>query len=160
MIPEEIVEETWHEVGGYSPDKAITEMLELRKKQPALLAFIQDFTRNLNREVKELSLYMFFTMYRMFEKSSDKIIPLVSSGKIIEVFESNEKLIQGMDVAHEKFFNRIAQEQFSKQPYIVKYIVEALVEETDDEIELSDESVSCLFLLLITVVDLLDMKVE
>ena len=32
------------------------------------------------------------------------------------------------------------------------------IEETEDEVELSDESVSCLFLLLITVVDLLDMK--
>jgi hypothetical protein len=159
MIPEEIVEETWKEVGRYSPDKAVMEMIVLRKKQPALLAFIRDFTRDLAGEVKELSLYMFLTIYRMFEKSSDKVIPLISSEKIIKVFESNDKLIQSMDVAHEKFFNRIAQVQFSKQPYILKYIVEALVEETEDEVELSDESVSCLFLLLITVVDLLDMKV-
>ena len=65
MIPEEIVEATWREVGKYSPDKAVNEMIALGKRQPDLLTFITEFTKDLTREVKELSIYMFFTIYRM-----------------------------------------------------------------------------------------------
>ncbi len=59
---------------------------------------------------------------------------------------------------HERFFERIARVQVSKQPYVMKYVVETLIEapEEEDPVELTEEDVGYLFLLLKTVVDLLD----
>ncbi len=158
MIPEEIVEETWQDVGKYSPDKAVNEMIALGKRQPDLLTFITEYTKDLNGEVQELSIYMFFTIYRMFEKSYNRLIKRVTITKIVKAFDANNKLLGKLGSAHDKFFNRIAEEQFTKQPYVLKYIVEALFEENDDDIELDEQSVSSLFLLMITVVDLLDLN--
>lgn len=158
MIPEEIVEATWRDVGKYSPDKAVNEMINLGKKQPDLLTFITEFTKDLHKDVKELSIYMFFTIYRMFEKSSDRKIKKISFERILKVFTAKEKLIGKLGVIHEKLFQRIAEEQFTKQPYVLKYVVEALFEENEDDVELDDEGIGTLFLLMITVVDVLDLS--
>ena len=157
MIPEEIVEATWREVGKYSPDKAVNEMIALGKRQPDLLGFITEFTKDLNKEVKELSIYMFFTIYRMFAKSTSRKIRPIPMHKIIEVFEKKEKLLGKLGSVHEKLFQRIAEEQFTTQPYVLKYIVEALFEENDIDGELGEESVGSLFLLMVTIVDVLDL---
>ena len=37
-IPEEIVETTWQEVTGFSPDRAKKEMIKIGNSQPELLA--------------------------------------------------------------------------------------------------------------------------
>jgi hypothetical protein len=53
----------------------------------------------MGQEVKELAIYMFVVVYRMF---------------------------QG---AHEKFFDRVASVQTSRQPYVLKDVIDALMEE-------------------------------
>jgi hypothetical protein len=156
MIPEEIVEATWREVGKYSPDKAVNEMIALGKKQPDLLGFITEYTKDLNKDVKELSIYMFFTIFRMFKKSSDRRIKPVMMKKILAVFDEKKKLLGKLGSVHEKMFQRIAEEQFTEQPYVLKYIVETLFEENEDGGELDEESVGSLFLLMITIVEVLD----
>ena len=106
-IPEETVEKTWQEDAGFSPDRANKEM---------------------GQEVRELAIYMFLVIYRMF---------------------------QG---AHEKFLDRIASVQTTRQPYVVKYVVDALMEENggEENVALTDEQKGFLFLMLKTVIDVLD----
>lgn len=41
-IPEEIVEKTWQEVAGFSPDRARKEIMKIGNSQPELLAFVTD----------------------------------------------------------------------------------------------------------------------
>jgi len=41
-IPEAIVEKTWKEVAGFSPDRAKKEMLKIGNSQPELLAFVTE----------------------------------------------------------------------------------------------------------------------
>jgi hypothetical protein len=51
--------------------------------------------------------------------------------------------------------------QASRQPYVVKYVVDALMEEDEgeDAVALTDEQKGFLFLLLKTVIDVLDRSV-
>jgi hypothetical protein len=60
----------------------------------------------------------------------------------------------------EKFLDRIASLQTSGQPYLVKYVVDALMEEEEgkDAVALTDEQKGFLYLLLKTVIDVLDQK--
>ncbi len=102
---------------------------------------------------------MLFVVYRMFQKSSTKKLRKISAEEIIECYESNEKLIERLEGTHEKFFERVARVEVSRQPYVMKYVVETLMEapeEEEDPVELTEEDVGYLFLLLKTVVDLLD----
>ena len=157
-IPEELVEETWQEVSSFASGRMIKEMGQVSKGQPELLAFMMEFVQDLDQEVKELAVYMFYVIFRMFQKSSRKKIKNISTESIIECYEKNEHLIQSLEGIHQKFLDRIARIQLSSQPYVMKYVVEALIDapEEEDPVALTEEDTGFLFLLLKTVVDVLD----
>jgi hypothetical protein len=157
-IPEELVEEIWQEAAGFSPYQIDKRIKKLSKSQPYLLVFMIEFSQGLDQEVKELAMYMFFVVFRMFQKSSHKKIKRISPEKIIERYEQNENLIQSLERVHEKFFERIARVQLSGQPYVLQYVTETLMEAPyeQDPILLTEEDVGFVFMLLKTVVDVLD----
>ena len=158
-IPEEIVEKTWQEVAGFSPDRAKKDMMKIDNSQPELLAFVMEEGREMGQEVRELAIYMFLVVYRMFQKAHRKI-KKISSEEIIECYEHNESLMERLEGADEKFLDRIASIQTSRQPYVVNYVVDALMEEDEGEeaVALTEEQKGFLFLLLKTVIDVLDQK--
>jgi hypothetical protein len=157
-ISEEIVERTWREVACFSPDRAEREMEKIGRSQPELLAFMVGGTEDMGREVRELGLYMFFVIFRMFQSVLGRI-GRISSEDIIECYEHNEALIERLVGAHEKILERVVRFQISKQPHVLKYVVEALMEEEKgDSFTLTEEEKGFLFLLLKTVVDVLDRK--
>ena len=158
IISEALVKETWEEVAGFSPLRGQNEMSKLGQKQPELLSFLVEFTKDSDQDVQELAIYMFFVVHRIFEKSSGKKIRKISADEIIECFESNEKLVEKLEGTHEKFLERITKTQILTQPYVMKYVVDTLMEapEEEDPIHLTEEDTGCLFLLLKTVIDLLD----
>jgi len=123
-IPEVIVEKTWQEVAGFSPDRAKKEMMKIGNSQPELLAFVTEEAREMGQEVRELAIYMFLVVYRMFQKTHGKI-KKIPSEEIIECYEHNEGLMERLEGAHEKFLDRIANVQTSRQPYVVNYVVTA-----------------------------------
>ena len=159
-IPEEIVEKTWQEVAGFSPDRAKKEMMKIGNNQSELLAFVTELTEEMDKAVRELAIYMFVVVYRMFQKAHGKI-KKISYEEIIECYEHNESLMERLEGAHEKFLDRIASVQTSRQPYVVKYVVDALMEddEGEDAMALTEEQKGFLFLLLKTVIDVLDRSV-
>jgi deoxyribodipyrimidine photolyase len=112
-IPEKIVEKTWQEVAGFSPLKANKEMMKIGNNQPELLAFMTELTKEMDQEVKELGIYMFFVVYRMFQKAKGKI-KKISSEEITECYEYNESLMERLEEAHEKFLDRAASIQISR----------------------------------------------
>lgn len=157
-IPEELVEEIWQETAGFSPDQINKRIKKLSKSQPNLLAFMIEFSQDLDQKVKELAMYMFFVVFRMFQKSSRKKIKRISPEKIIEYYEKNENFIQSLEGVHEKFFERIARVQLSEQPYVLKYVTGTLMEAPyeEDPILLTEEDAGFVFMLLKTMVDVLD----
>jgi hypothetical protein len=51
-IPEAIVERTWQEFAGFTPDKAKKEMMKINNKRPDLLAFVMESSQEMSREVR------------------------------------------------------------------------------------------------------------
>jgi hypothetical protein len=156
-IPEEIVEKTWQEVAGFSPNRAKKEIIKVGNTQPDLLAFMTKSSQEIVQEARELAIYMFLVVYRMFQEAHGKI-KRISSEEIIECYEHNERLMERLESVHEKFLDRIASIQTSKQPYVVKYVADALMEEDEgeDALELTEEQKGFLYLLIKTVIDVLD----
>jgi hypothetical protein len=159
-IPEEIVGKTWQEVAGFSPDKAKKEMMKINNYQPELLAFVVESSKEMGREVSELAIYLFVVVYRMFQGAHGKI-KRISSEEVIECYQNNEGLMERLEGAHDKFLDRIASAQTSRQPHVVNYVVDALMEEDDegeDAVALTEGQKGFLYLLLKTVIDVLDQK--
>ncbi len=154
---ESIVEKTWQEVAEFSPDRAKKEMMKIGNNQPELLAFVTESSKEMSQEVRELAIYMFVVIYRMFQEAHGKI-KKISYKEIIECYEHNEGLIERLEGADEKVLDRIASVQTSGQPYVVKYVVDALMEE--EAVALTEEQKGFLFLLLKTVIDVLDQRDE
>jgi hypothetical protein len=158
-IPEGIVEKTWQEVVGFTSDRAKKELMKIDNSQPDLLAFVTGSSQEMGREVRELAIYMFFVVYRMFQEAHGKMIK-ISSTEIIECYQTNEGLMERLEGADERFLDRIASVQTSKQPHVVKYVADALMEEDEEEdgVVLTEEQKGFLFLLLKTVIDVIDQK--
>jgi predicted TIM-barrel fold metal-dependent hydrolase len=161
-LSEDLVERTWEEVALFTPARGRKEMGRLGKNQPDLLSFIMEFSVELDQQVKELALYMFVVVYRMFEKGYGKKIKRVTPKEIMACHEANERLMEGMEAAHDRFFERIARVQISSQPFVIKYVVDAIFEAPEDEdpVSLTDEDAGFLFLLLKTVIDALNKKTD
>ena len=157
-ISQELVDETWQAFAGFSPARARKETIKVNKNQPNLLAFMMEFTQDLDQEVQELAIYMFYVVCRMFQKSSKKSLKRISPEEIINCYEKTERFIESLEGTDEKFLERIAEVQLSGQPYVMKYVVETLMEAPEEEepIALTEEDIGYLFLLFKTVVALLD----
>ena len=157
-LSERFVEKTWQKVAESTPDRANKEMLAMGKNQPDLLAFLMAYMDDLQQDVKELAIYIAFVVYKMFLDSCDKI-PRISSKEIMDMYEENTRLIESLEGAHEKFVDRIARVELSKQPYVMKYVLEALMEDAEEDgIDLTEEDIGSLFILFKTEIEVLDKR--
>jgi hypothetical protein len=65
--------------------------------------------------------------------------------------------VESLEGANEKFIDRIANVQVSQQPYVMKYVLEALMEDAEDDgIDLTEEDIGLLFMLFKTEIEVLD----
>jgi hypothetical protein len=157
-LSEEFVEKTWQKVAEFTPERATKEMHAMGKNQPELLAFFMAYTDDLHQEVKELAIYIAFVVYKMFLNSSAKI-PKISANEIMARYDENTHLIESLEGAHDTFIDRIAGVQVSKQPYVMRYVLEALMEDAEeDNIDLTEEDIGSLFILFKTEIEVLDKR--
>jgi len=157
-LSEGFVEKTWQQIAKFTPDKANKEMIAMGKSQPDLLAFMMAYTDDLQQEVKELAIYIAFVVYKMFFDSSGKI-PRISSKEIMAKYDENISLMESLEGAHEKFIDRIARVQVSNQPYLMEYVLEALMEDAEEDgIDLTEEDIGSLFILFKTEIEVLEKR--
>lgn len=157
-IPEELVDGICAEVAELTPDIGYQESIQVSKDQPEIVAFLAEMTEELDQEIRELAIFMFVPIYRMFQRAYGEKIEMISPEEIIHCYEENEDLLKSLGGAHEKFFERIAEVQMSSQPYVIRYVVETLFEavQGEDPILLGEEDMGYLFLLMKTVIDALN----
>ncbi len=157
-ISEFQVDEACHEIANFSERRAEREMNQTARKQRELIGFIAAYTEDLSREAAELAFAMFFTIYRMFQNSADDDVESIRGSQIEHSLDQNESLLQRLEGAHVKFVERVAKVEASRQPFVMRYMVETLIDAPDDEdpVVLTEEETGALFLVLKTVVDVLD----
>ena len=84
----------------------------------------------MGQEVRELAICMFVVVSRMFQGVHGKI-KKISSEEIIKRYEHNEALMEKLEGVHERFLDRVVNVQISRQPYVVKYVADGLIEEDE-----------------------------
>ena len=133
--------------------------MKINNYQPDLLIFVLESSKEMGREVSQIAIYLFVVVNRMFQESHGKI-KKISLEEVIGCYQNNEGLVERLEGTHERFLDRIADLQASTQPYVLKYVCDALMEEGEgkDAEQLTEEQKGFLYLLLKTVVDVLDQK--
>ena len=157
-ISEEIVEASWREAAQLTPEESSQAMETLARAQPDLLAFVCEMTEESSQNAKELAFYLFFVIYNMFAKSVSEALPRIPGDQILEQLEANEAFLERLAPAHPKFMMRAAETHLASQPHVLAYLAEALVEPEDeaDVDDLGEDELGLIFLVLKTVIDLLD----
>lgn len=155
---EEFVEQSWQQIAVFNHERLTKEMHAMGKNQPDLLAFLMAYTDDLEQEVKELAIYIAFVVYKTFHDSAGKI-PKISSKEIMAVYNENALLLEDLEGAPGKILDKIESLKVPRQPYVMKYVLEALLEDAEEEgIGLTEEDIDFLFILLKTEIEVLDRR--
>lgn len=155
-ISEAMVEETWMEMVRLPPEEAQDQVQGVWKRQPELMQFLMELTEELSQGASELAFYLFFVVVRTFEKAYGEGVQEVMAEEILESFEANQDFMEKLARINEPFLEKLMEPAFLDQPYVLKYVVDALLEASqneEDPIELSEQEFGYLFLLLKTVID-------
>ena len=157
-IPEEVVESTWREVASLDPADGAKLMDDAAHRQPALLAYVMASTDRWRPEVSELAVYLYYVVLQMFEVSAPGGLQQESMPALDQQVERNESLMDRLQPAHERFLERAAEIESVKQPFVLRYVSEALLEDEHPDITppLTDEETGRLYLTHKIVVDALD----
>jgi len=157
-ITEELIEDVCREVAELDAGALASQMEALSRNQPNLLAFTMATCEELDPETAELGVYVFFVVYRAFERAAGTELPRVSEDRLLAAEEHTDELLAAMGDADAGFLSRIVEADFSNQPVMIEYIVEVLADYGDEEGEArpSGEEQWLLFCMLNSVVDVLD----
>ena len=157
-IPREIVESTSARVGEMPPRDARRAMERAAGQQPALLAYVMAATQDERAPVHELAIYLYFVVLRIFEVGAGSRVPEIGMDAVESRAEANEDALERLETAHEGFVERAAEVATARQPFVLRYVVDALFapREDDPDAALDEEEAGFVFLILKTVIDLLD----
>ncbi len=157
-ISEEVVQSTSTRVGELPPRDARRAMERAAGQQPALLAYLMAATQDERAPVHELALYLYFVVLQVFEAGAGRPVPEIGMDAVERRAEANEEALERLETAHEGFVERAAEAAAARQPFVLRYVVEALFapREDDPDAVLDEEEAGFVFLILKTVIDLLD----
>lgn len=156
-IPEEIVSSTWQAVAAISEKQAHREIEKAGREQSELLAFVLGSVSDCRPQAQELAVYLYFVIYQIFKNATKRRLRPIMESQIERGISGNEERLARLEGAHPRFQERAALLEMSPQPFVVQYLVDAIIEAPEDEdpLELTEEESGTLFLVLKTVIDLL-----
>ena len=154
-IPEELIDSICAEVAELDPAVAAEAMQEIAEKQPALLAYVMAATEDVRPEAQEIAVYLFVVILRIFERVPDHHVKRVSLKQVQRRAGKNETTFEHLFNADDRFLERAAELRATTQPYVMHFLTAVLLDE-DDDVELTEDESGLFFLVLLTVVELLD----
>ncbi len=158
-ISSDVVEKTWNMIGEIPEHKASEMVNRMGEQQPLMLAYLMEAGDDeLNREEREQLLYLGIVVWQIMLQGTST--PPVINEEILEGVEDvNIKMLEYVDGEPDSDFVDTIKKIMNNynQPEILRYVVEALMEDTDEEeSNIRDENIGLLFIYLKTVIDCFD----
>lgn len=158
-ISENIVEETWKQIGSTSPEDAPLIAKEFPRQQPFISTYLLAAGGDeLNQDERQILYYIGLVVWKIMTKG-DKKIKRISPAVIEEAEDKNWKMLNYLSKEKNDLdFIKAAESIVEKynQKTVLKYVVEALEEHNPEEGNLRDQSIGTMFIYLKTVIDCLD----
>src|SRR5262245_16280346 len=157
VIPQSVIEAAWNEVANMEESEGQKEIERISKNQPALLAFVMADTEDLSEDAQQLGLFIFVIILRMFEKHFAANLNTVELETLERLRDKTEESLLKLQGADEAALEQAMASQASNQPFVMKYIAEAIFEPNpEDGVQLTEDEIGGLVMTLKTVVDALE----
>lgn len=157
-ITQEIVEKTWQKISGLEDEKMALLRAQMDQEQPGVLSYLMAAGDDLlNEDERELLLYLGTVVWQIMLQGSRSLrrvtIPQLE-------FAENANFSTLDDLSGESPADLIAavEEMVASysQPEVLKYVIEALMEEDDEEIDITEDGKGLMLIYLKTVIDCFD----
>jgi hypothetical protein len=158
VIPEDIVESACREIGNLPKSEIGRRVAEIGETQPVLLAFLRAGSKSLGREAQNRAVYMFVVVLCMFEKHCAELntVGIESLERVRDRIEVSQLALSAAD---EAALELAALANSKNQPFVMKYLAEALVgRDPDTDCYLTIDEVGKLSIIMTTVVNALQEK--
>jgi hypothetical protein len=159
MISAEIVEKTWRRVASLPTHRAPSLIQRMAEEQPLILAYLMAVDNDIfNNDERQLLLYLGVVVWQIMSQGTQPL-PAVTEEILDQVEDRNIKMAEYLQrETTEDGFEQAAELIISNygQPEVLKYVVEALMEEPEEGCVIQDENRGLMFLDLKTVIDCFD----
>ena len=158
-IEASVVEATGQDVARIKPSSIPIEMGRARSEQPDLLAFVLGATEGMGPGVSELAGFIYFVIWQAFRSDTRGKMKHVTAGAIQRKLEQNEQELMRLDGTDPQLIDDGAMAQLTRQPAVLRYVLDSIAEAEEDENEpvaMSPEEKGSLVLILKTTIDTLD----
>ncbi|MCA9200519.1 MAG: hypothetical protein KDA87_23430 [Planctomycetales bacterium] len=156
-IDEPTVDDVWDQINELAPEEAYQQMMEFGTQQTELLSFVTVACEGLSDDAQELATFMAFVVYRIFYTSYSESFPDISPEQIMERFDRNQAMLSELENRSDEEFEEVAELESSHQPFVLQSITEVLFDsDEEDEIQITDDESGIIFIVMKTLVDVLD----
>ena len=157
-ISAQIVNKIWRQTADMSPFDAPKLVNKFAKRQPIIIAFLMAAGHDaFNQNERELLLYLGINIWKIMSQG-EAPIPKITEKMLEKCENNNYKLLDYLDGETAAGYQRAIELIFENyhQTEILKYVVEALFEENDDDVNIRDNMKGLMMLHLKTVLDCFD----
>ncbi|MCL0078760.1 hypothetical protein M1O56_03740 [Dehalococcoidia bacterium] len=154
----DIVARTWKRMASLSEHKAQKLAWQMQKEQPVVVAYLLAVDHDiLTQDERELLFYIGTVVWQIMSRGS-KPLPTITEEDIDDAEARNIKMTEYLQGETETGFVEATRTILNNygQPEVLRYVVEALMEEPEKDVVIRDDSIGALFLDLKTVVDCFD----
>jgi hypothetical protein len=153
LLSAEAVAASASAVAAFPPKRRRAEMERSGEQQPDLQGFLFDATGDLSAPAQELGGYVFFVIHEALCGRNGRL-PVVKTAAILRQLDENQCVLErlGADV----FGKANEPGEVTAQPALFAYMVEMVFGQNAAEPEIDGDEKGTLFLILKTVIDVLD----
>lgn len=157
-IPSDVVEKTLNEMVEMSAQGAPKMIKRMTKQQPLILAYLMAVGDEIfNQDERELYVFLGVVIWQIMSQGETPL-PKVTEEIIDEVEESNLKMLEYLEGESEADFMKTTEKILDNynQKEVLRYVLEAIMEEPEDDCEIRDENRGIMMIYLKTVIDCFD----
>jgi len=160
MISAETVTRVWQDMARASAEAAPLVVTQMMEEQPVIIAYLLGAGEPpFNQHEQEIIFYLGMAVWQMMKQSKRRLLR-VSQKKLMQAEEANFDFLERFSASPEADFESAIQAMLATypEPEVLRYIVEAIMEEEDydpDDLPIRDEYRGLAFVHLKTVLDAL-----
>lgn len=155
MIPFEVVTQTWQRISQLPPEQAPVLVEQMQNEQPVVLSFLVSLDElPFNYYERESIFYIGLVTWQIM-KQSERVLQEVTVEKMRQAEDKNVDLLERLMDTDEVEFVTSVQRLISNhaEPEVLRYIVEAIIEESEEEPGFQAENTGLAFIHLKIVLD-------
>lgn len=157
-IGPDVVERTWKRMASLTSDEIIPKAQRINADQPYVLAYLLGVDDDiLNQDERGLLVYLGMVVFEMMRQGS-KPLPLVTGDILDTALERNLEIVESCRGRGSTKLREAARKMVTGygQPEVLGYVLEALMEDSEEDSSVRDEMKGMIMTHLKTLIDCLN----